>query len=187
MIPKYDRSENWRLPQFHDVLSRLNDRDRPLEKCIWVSASDAHTCTFVVEESPAQNLDIFQLELAKTKACKIVFFAINVNAGDYFSDVVPWDWPPQPRVYLGGLCALILQDHWPTLGQSVAAAKHEMLSCPPSSLTWEPKLPSHSAPISDLVHCEPTLHGLTIRLEWPSKPPPDCSASRFARLGNLCL
>jgi hypothetical protein len=159
-----------RLKQFHKFLSTVWDSKGLLEECVWAASSDTSTCSYSELDSVAQNLDTFQRVLCTD--AEFTICAINVNAGSGFESFVPWhvSITNMPATQFRGLLEVIIQGRWTDSYKRIIEQISQLEDRHSPQLTWSPNLPSAVYSHETLPHKEPTMHGVSITLEWLREP-----------------
>ena len=157
------RRRQQRLDKLHVALAISYDSKLLLNRHVWVSGLDGHTCDYQNTNSIAQNLDMFQQELPNSRDRKLTICAINVTADDEFEVFLP-SYQRNPTRFKD-LLDVILSDHWSDSCQRISDCMREVKHRPLSQRTWQPQLPSRTS-VTQLPLTEPSLCNLDLMLEW---------------------
>ena len=132
---------------------------------------DGGTSRYRVENTIAQNLDVFQQALSNYQDRKVIICAINaaVDADDEFEIFVPWhQWSP---VRFLDLLNIVVADRWPDPDRTIAKCILEMRDVTKtleSHRKWFVQLPSRTV-IAQPPLEEPSLRDLDLTLGWMHK------------------
>jgi hypothetical protein len=146
-------------------MSRERDARCLLDRHVWVTVTDGHTCVYNDLNSIAQNLDVFQHALSRANEQKITCCAISADVDGLKTS--PTSWGPES---LRGLLAVILEDRWPNMSAEILRYVGAVRDRTLPQLAWKPQLPSRSS-AADSSLKEPSLCDLDIVLEWVYKCP----------------
>lgn len=162
------RKHQRRLDQFHLKLALSHDSKSLLNRHVWATGLDGYTSRYRVENTVAQNLDVFQQALSNRPDRRLTLCAINIGTHDEFDIFVP-SYQRNPAGFLH-LLRIILLDRWRDCDKAIDEQIRQMPERPASKVEWQPQLPSRT-PIAQPPSTEPSICDLDISLEWVHEHP----------------